>query len=127
MPPDYADRSDFDNANRGLVAVLEPAIWEDRAAAPLAGTWGRLSGQGWGINARGEAVANGADLVTGQGHAFVCLGGTCRAVDPLGSVFDINNSGIAVGRHFDEELREERGALWPKALTRVPPSLRGVR
>ena len=25
MPPDYADRTDFDNANRGLVAVLEPA------------------------------------------------------------------------------------------------------
>lgn len=25
MPADFADRTDFDNANRGLVAVLEPA------------------------------------------------------------------------------------------------------
>ena len=25
MPADFADRTDFDNANRGLVAQLEPA------------------------------------------------------------------------------------------------------
>jgi alkyl sulfatase BDS1-like metallo-beta-lactamase superfamily hydrolase len=26
MPADFADRTDFDNANRGLVARLEPAV-----------------------------------------------------------------------------------------------------
>ncbi len=29
MPPDYADRGDFDNANRGLIALLEPGQIRD--------------------------------------------------------------------------------------------------
>ena len=91
--------------------------------APLAGAWGRVSGQAWGINARGEAVFNGSDQVTGQGFAFVCVRGTCRSIDPLGHVLDINNSGVAVGRRFFEESQEEHGVLWPKSLTRVPVRL----
>jgi probable HAF family extracellular repeat protein len=104
-------------------AILEPVIWEDRTPAPLGGTWGRFSGQAWGINARGEAVFNGSDLITGEGYAFVCLRGTCRAIDPLGIALDINNSGLAVGRHFFEDLQEYHGVLWPKSLTRVPVRL----
>jgi probable HAF family extracellular repeat protein len=101
----------------------EPAMWEDRTAAPLAGTWGRFSGQASGINARGEVLANGSDLVTGQGHAFVCLRGTCRLIDPRGVALDINNSGLAVGRRYFEDIQEQHSVLWPKSLTRVPVRL----
>ena len=45
--------------------------------------------------------------------------------DPLGIALDINNSGLAVGRHFFEDLQEYHGVLWPKSLTRVPVRLPG--
>jgi probable HAF family extracellular repeat protein len=100
---------------------IEPALWDRGTAVPLAGEWGRFSAQAWGINARGEVVGSGADLVTLRGGAFVWSNGIFRFLTPSNGVaLDINDRGVAVGRHFVEEDASEHGILWLKPATRVP-------
>jgi probable HAF family extracellular repeat protein len=97
----------------------EPAIWVGDGVAPLSGTWGTFSGIAWGINNRGDIVVNGHNLATNEGGGFVWSGGTFRLLEGSGSAQDINDRGVAVGR-IHIQGSEEHGAVWPKALTRVP-------
>lgn len=103
---------------------LEPAIWQGDTVAPLAGTWGAFSGVAWGINDRGDVVGQ----AFGGTGGFVWANGTFTSLpSPLiGSANDINDRGVAVGR-IAVVSDIEHGAVWPKTLTRVPPSLRGDR
>jgi alkyl sulfatase BDS1-like metallo-beta-lactamase superfamily hydrolase len=45
MPADFADRTDFDNAHRGLIARLEPGVIKkaDGGVVWDAGAWGRAT------------------------------------------------------------------------------------
>jgi alkyl sulfatase BDS1-like metallo-beta-lactamase superfamily hydrolase len=48
MPADFADRTDFDNAGRGLIARLEPGVFKDAAGQVV-----------WDIDQFGEALQGG--------------------------------------------------------------------
>ena len=100
----------------------EPAIWEGDSVAPLSGTWGTFSGIAWGINNRGDVVVNGHNHATNEGGGFVWRQGTFLPLEGFGSAHDINEAGVAVGR-IHIQGSEEHGAVWPKALTRIAPSI----
>ena len=46
MTLDYSDRADFDNANRGLVARLEPGVIDQKIYAPGLGIVSERSQKG---------------------------------------------------------------------------------
>jgi hypothetical protein len=49
----------------------------------------------------------------------VWLNGAFRRLEGDGTAHDVNNRGVAVGR-LHIQGSELHGAVWPKALTRVP-------
>ena len=126
LPPGASGASAEDVNARGTIVGyvtfptgIEPAIWEGNSVAPLSGAWGTFSGIAWGINDRGDVVLNGHNLATDEGGGFVWSRGTFRLLEGPGSAHDINERGVAVGRIFIQGS-EEHGAVWPKALTRIP-------
>jgi probable HAF family extracellular repeat protein len=97
----------------------EPVLWEDDVPIPLAGRWGGFQGFAWGINDRGDIAVHGWASPTNAYGGHVWRDGVFLRLEGDGSVQDINNRGVVVGRIFvDSGIIH--GAIWPKALTRIP-------
>jgi probable HAF family extracellular repeat protein len=106
----YVHRPDF----------WDPVIWENGAVRPLAGDWGLVFGFAWGLNNRGEVAVHAFTGPITLYGAHVWRDGILQRLEPFGSLNDINDRGVAVGRVFVEGTAEAHGAVWPKASTRVP-------
>ena len=111
------------NATGPVGSSPQPVIWEGGRPVPLGSDWGAVIGSAWGINDRGEVVG-----MTFAISGFVWSGGTfTRLESPYGSFpQDINERGVAVGYIFTAGGPPLHGAVWPKTLTRVPPTLPGA-
>jgi probable HAF family extracellular repeat protein len=99
----------------------DPVIWQDDTAVPLAGGWGLVFGYARGINNRGEVAlhAFAGPITTYGGHVW--RDGRFLWLEPATSLNDINDRGVAVGRVTgDSSGFTSHGAIWPKALTRMP-------
>jgi probable HAF family extracellular repeat protein len=97
----------------------EPVLWEDDVPMPLAGRWGGFQGVAWGINDRGEIAVHGWASPTNDYGGHVWRDGVFHRLEGTGTAQDINNRGVVVGQIFTEN-GIGHGALWPKALTRLP-------
>jgi probable HAF family extracellular repeat protein len=100
-------------------AGYEPVLWENDLPAPLAGRWGGFQGYAWGINDRGEIAVHGWASPTNEYGGHVWRDGVFQKLAGDGSVQDINNRGVVVGQILTEDGLLH-GAVWPKALTRMP-------
>jgi probable HAF family extracellular repeat protein len=101
----------------------DPVIWQGGTAVPLAGGWGLVYGYARGINNRGEVAlhAFAGSITTYGGHVW--RHGQFLWLEPATSLNDISDRGVAVGRVTgDSSGFTSHGAIWPKALTRIPVS-----
>jgi probable HAF family extracellular repeat protein len=105
----------------GTNDFYNPAIWRDDTAIPLAGAWGVVYGFARGINQRGEVALHAfvSPITNYGGHVW--RDGHFLWLEPSTSLNDINDRGVAVGRvSGDSSGFDSHGAIWPKALTRIP-------
>jgi probable HAF family extracellular repeat protein len=97
----------------------EPVLWVDDVPMPLAGRWGGFQGYAWGINDRGEIAVHGWASPTNDYGGHVWRDGVFQRLEGTGTAQDINNRGVVVGQILGAD-GIAHGALWPKALTRIP-------
>jgi probable HAF family extracellular repeat protein len=98
----------------------QPVVWRGTGVAPLSGTWGSVIGEARGINNRGDVVG----VTYGGIGGYVWSDGIFKPLEsPYGSIPQaINDRGVAVGLILTEGGIPVHGAVWGKALTRIPPS-----
>jgi probable HAF family extracellular repeat protein len=129
VPPGTASTQAFDiNAAGTIVGMAagpsgaspQPVVWRATGVAPLSGTWGRVIGEARGINNRGDVVG----VTHGSIGGFVWSDGIFKPLaSPYGSLPQaINDRGVAVGSIVTEGGSPVHGAVWGKALTRIPPA-----
>ena len=97
----------------------DPVLWERGEVAPLAGAWGLVFGYAWGLNNRGDVAVHAFTGPITEYGGHIWRGGTFHRLEPTGSLNDINERGVAVGRVLIEGTAEAHGAVWPKASTLV--------
>jgi probable HAF family extracellular repeat protein len=97
----------------------EPVLWENDVPRPLALEWGGFQGFAWDINDRDEIAVHGWASPVNEYGGHVWRDGVFQKLEGNGSVQGINNRGVVVGYIYDE-FSLLHGAIWPKALTRVP-------
>jgi probable HAF family extracellular repeat protein len=128
VPPGTTSTHAFDiNAGGTIVGMAtgpsgtspQPVAWRGTGVTPLSGTWGSVIGEARGINNRGDVVG----VTYGGIGGFVWSDGIFKALaSPYGSLPQaIDDRGVAVGLILTEGGSPEHGAVWGKALTRIPP------
>ena len=129
VPPGTTSTHAFDiNAAGTIVGMAtgpsgaspQPVVWRGTGVAPLSGTWGSVIGEARGINNRGDVVG----VTYGGIGGYVWSDGIFKPLEsPHGSLpLAINDRGVAVGLILTEGGSPVHGAVWGKALTRIPPS-----
>ena len=129
VPPGTTSTHAFDiNAAGTIVGMAtgpsgaspQPVVWRGTVVAPLSGTWGSVIGEARGINNRGDVVG----VIYGGIGGYVWSDGLFKPLaSPYGSFPQaINDRGVAVGFILTEGGSPVHGAVWGKALTRIPPS-----
>jgi probable HAF family extracellular repeat protein len=128
LPPGTTSTHAFDiNAAGTIVGMAtgpsgtssQPVVWRGVGIAPLSGTWGSVSGEARGINNRGDVVG----VAYGGIGGYVWSDGIFKPLtSPYGSLPQaISDRGVAVGLIQTEGGTPVHGAVWGKALTRIPP------
>jgi probable HAF family extracellular repeat protein len=100
-------------------SFYDPVIWEDGRVRPLGGAWGLVYGYARRINERGEVAVHAFTGPITEFGGQIWRDGVFHHLESSATARDINERGVAVGAvslGF-----EQHGAVWPKALTRVPP------
>jgi probable HAF family extracellular repeat protein len=100
-------------------SFFDPVIWEDGRVRPLAGAWGLVYGFARNINDRGEVAVHAFTGPITEFGGQIWRDGIFHHLESSASAHGINERGVAVG--WVSLGFEQHGAVWPKALTRVPP------